>query len=205
MTNFGIKASDAIDPDPELFGYGHPPKASQFPKGKSGNSKGRPRGSKNAGLPHERLFGRMLTIKDQGSSRRVTAEYAFLARMRQLALNKGGAIARILAEELEKHEKRTGKQRGTHVIIGQRVVAGTSGIGLRPLKIVTKLDRFRPTTRMGIEPWIVELALGRFGDKRLSRAEQVVVVDAVRSPQKVDWPSWWEVRPWEKKLGRNKS
>ena len=55
-----------------------------------------------------------------------------------------------------------------------------------------KLDPYRPTARMMLEPWIVEAALKRLGDRRLSREEQQIVLAATRTPHKVTWPAWWE-------------
>jgi hypothetical protein len=66
---------------------------------------------------------------------------------------------------------------------------------LEPLRIATKLDRYRPTARMALEPWIVEEALARLGSRRLSRDEQATIVRATRTPRKVRWPEWWEVLP----------
>jgi len=57
-----------------------------------------------------------------------------------------------------------------------------------------KLDRYRDTARMALEPWIVEAAIDRLGDKRLSVDEQKIAVRAARTPWKVRWPDWWEVR-----------
>ena len=57
-----------------------------------------------------------------------------------------------------------------------------------------KLDRYRDTARMVLEPWIVEAALARLGDRRLTVEEQETVVGATRTPWKVRWPDWWEVR-----------
>jgi hypothetical protein len=62
------------------------------------------------------------------------------------------------------------------------------------LRIGTVLDRFRETARMVLEPWIVEAALARFAEKRLT-PEQEVVVKATRTPAKVRWPDWWVFRP----------
>lgn len=55
-----------------------------------------------------------------------------------------------------------------------------------------KLDPYRPSARMMLEPWIVEAALARLGDRRLSREEQEIVLAATRTPHKVRWPDWWE-------------
>jgi hypothetical protein len=47
---------------------------------------------------------------------------------------------------------------------------------------------------MALEPWIVEAALDRLGDRRLTVEEQEVVVRATRTPWKVKWPDWWTVQ-----------
>ena len=47
---------------------------------------------------------------------------------------------------------------------------------------------------MVLEPWLVEAALARLGGRRLTLAEQRTVVDATRTPAKVRWPDWWQVK-----------
>ena len=32
-------------------------------------------------------------------------------------------------------------------------------------------------------------------DRRLTKAEQQIILDATRTPHKVRWPDWWEVKP----------
>jgi hypothetical protein len=61
--------------------------------------------------------------------------------------------------------------------------------------MASKLDRYRETARMMLEPWLVEAALARLGERRLTREEQETVVRATRTPHKVQWPDWWEARP----------
>ncbi|NKB54669.1 MAG: hypothetical protein GKR97_21130 [Rhizobiaceae bacterium] len=73
------------------------------------------------------------------------------------------------------------------------VAAGSVCPALEPLRMARKLDRYRDTVRMMLEPWIIEAALARLGDRQLSLDEQKVVVDATRTPHKVTWPDWWEV------------
>ena len=63
------------------------------------------------------------------------------------------------------------------------------------LRIGTKLDRYRETARMMLEPWMVEAALARFAEKRLTPKQQEIVLKATRTPAKVRWPDWWVVRP----------
>jgi hypothetical protein len=57
-----------------------------------------------------------------------------------------------------------------------------------------KLDPYRETARMALEPWLVEAALARL-NRTLSPAEQRTIVQATRTPQKVRWPEWWGERP----------
>jgi hypothetical protein len=44
-----------------------------------------------------------------------------------------------------------------------------------------------------LEPWLVEAALARLGERRLTPEEQETVVQATRTPHKVKWPQWWEI------------
>lgn len=45
-----------------------------------------------------------------------------------------------------------------------------------------------------LEPALVEAALERLADHRLTPDEQIVVLRLVGSPSKVNWPDWWEKR-----------
>ena len=74
------------------------------------------------------------------------------------------------------------------------VAPGSVNSALEPLRMATKLDRYRPSARIMLEPWLVEEALARLGDRRLSLEEQAKVVRAVRTPHKVRWPDWWEIK-----------
>jgi hypothetical protein len=57
-----------------------------------------------------------------------------------------------------------------------------------------KLDPYRETARILLEPWLVQAALARL-DRKLSAAEQRIVVEATRTPHKVRWPEWWNEFP----------
>jgi hypothetical protein len=55
---------------------------------------------------------------------------------------------------------------------------GSVNEALEPLRLGRKLDRYRDTARMVLDPWLVEAALARLGDRRLALAEQQLVVVA---------------------------
>ena len=51
------------------------------------------------------------------------------------------------------------------------------------------------STRTVLEPWLISAALERLGDRRLTPDEQRKVVDVTRTPNKVNWPDWWQEHP----------
>ena len=177
-------------------GYGKPPAPTRFQKGRSGNRKGRRPGGKKE-LPYEAVLGQMVTMREDGIERQVTAEEAFVLHMTQIGLKGDGSAVRITMVALE-------KAREAKVIAGDDgplrieivlVQPGSVNSGLTALGMGRKLDRLRPSARTAIEPWLVQQALDRLGDRRLTREEQETVVQATRTPHKVKWPEWWEVRP----------
>ena len=62
-------------------GYGKPPEATQFKKGRSGNPKGRPKTSKNVGTMLEEVFFRKITITENGVRREVAMLEAILRQV----------------------------------------------------------------------------------------------------------------------------
>src|SRR5215210_6565334 len=167
-------------------GYGKTPASARFQKGRSGNPKGRPRGRHNR-PPYDR---------EDGVERRVTAAEAFLLYMTKRGLEGDGAAARSAMAAIEEARSARGANgNGDILAIVQTVVApGSVNSALEPLRMASKLDRYRPSARMVLEPWLVEEALSRLGDRRLSLAEQAKVVRAVRTPSKVRWRDWWQIR-----------
>src|SRR5688572_16244309 len=81
-------------------GYGKPPAASRFQKGRSGNPKGRPKG-RHQRPPYEAVLGQIVAIKEDGVERKVTAAEAFLLYMTKRGLEGDGAAARSTMAVIE--------------------------------------------------------------------------------------------------------
>jgi hypothetical protein len=172
-------------------GYRRPPKFTRFPKGQSGNLTGRPRGRRRE-APYEAVLGQMVTIREGGVERRVTAAEAFILYLAKRGLEGDGPASRATLAVLE--TERPSIDQGPSVIIRKILAPGSVTSALEPLRMATKLDPYRETARMALEPWLVEAALARLG-QALSPADQRKIVKATRTPRKVKWPAWWSEYP----------
>jgi hypothetical protein len=181
------------DSTEEIVGYRNPPVAARFRKGQSGNPKGRPRGRRTE-LPYEAVLGQEVIIREGGRERRVTAAEAFILQLTKLGLDGDSAAARAASAAFQ-DIRGTDPSDETIEFIISIVDPGSVGPAVERLRIGTKLDRYRETARMLLEPWIVEAALARFGEKQLTPEEQEIVLKATRTPTKVRWPDWWVVKP----------
>ena len=187
------QGSPPDDDDNDGGRYRRPP-ATRFAKGQSGNLGGRPRGRWRE-TPYEAVLGQMVTIREGGVERRVTATEAFLLQHSKRALEGDGAATRTTLAVIEYAKERLSTDHGFIRTITRVIVnPGSVTYALMPLRMAKKLDPHRETARMVLEPWLVEAALARL-DRRLSPADQRTIVKATRTPHKVKWPEWWSEHP----------
>ena len=178
------------DAEDIAVGYRKPPSATRFAKGRSGNPSGRPRG-RHRQAPYESVLGQMVKIREGGAERHVTAAEAFVLQLAKRGLKGDGAAARECLAMIDQARERQGASQSpisTIMLVG--VAPGSVTTALEPLRMAKKLDPYRETARMALEPWLVEAALARL-DRKLSPAEQRTIVQATRTPHKVRWPEWW--------------
>ena len=175
-------------------GYRRPPRTTRYAKGQSGNLGGRPRGRWRE-APYEAVLGQMVTIREGGVERRVTATEAFLLQHSKRALEGDGAATRTTLAVIEYAKERFSTAHGLISRIVRVIVhPGSVTSALMLLRMARKLDPYRETARMALEPWLVEAALARLS-QALSPADQRLVVKATRTPHKVKWPEWWSEHP----------
>ncbi len=67
--------------DNDKVGYKKPPKSGQFRKGQSGNPKGRPKGAKSLKTELLEELNAMITVTENGKTKRITRRRAVLLRL----------------------------------------------------------------------------------------------------------------------------
>jgi hypothetical protein len=135
----------------------------------------------------------MVTIRDGAVEKQMSAAEAFMLHLAKRGLEGDGPAGRALMTTIEEVSGQKAVTDDMPMTIAYSVVTpGSVNTALEPLRMARKLDPYRPSARMMLEPWIVEAALARLQDRRLTRAEQQVVLAATRTPHRVSWPDWWE-------------
>ena len=86
-------------------GYGRPPRHSQFTKGKSGNPKGRPKGSKNFGLVLEDELNTKISINENGKRKSITKREAVAKQIVNKAASGDTKAIPIVLNEARAREK----------------------------------------------------------------------------------------------------
>jgi hypothetical protein len=184
-----------VDPSElEEVGYQRPPKSTQFQKGRSGNPRGRPKNRKR-GLPYDHVLGQMVTVREDGREKRVTAAEAFLLHLTKKGLEGDGVSARSSLAALEGARSNRIAD-GGHLQI-TRIIFATFGPGLALGNLGMAVKRYgsdKEKARWDLKAWIVEAALARMGPNSLTPDEQREVWNATYKTETVKWPAWWTYR-----------
>lgn len=69
-------------------GYGKPPVATRFPKGKSGNPKGRPKGSRSLDALLAKVLAKKIVVREGNRTRTVSTGEAIMLSLREGALKR---------------------------------------------------------------------------------------------------------------------
>lgn len=137
--------------DDDGGGYCKPPRKTRFAKGQSGNPAGRRRGRRRE-APYEAVLGQMVTIREGGVERRVTAAEAFLLYLAKHGLEGDSRANRAILASIE--TERPSIRQGPRFIIRTILAPGSVTSALEPLRMAKKLDPYRETARMALEPWL---------------------------------------------------
>ena len=181
------------DTPKEKVGYKNPPIHSRIKPGERRNPKGRTKGVHKP-VPYA-FLDEVMTIRENGVERQVTAAEAFLLKQLQGGLKGDVSSQKLMREAIERRKRIKGvfTERMRPYISFPK--PGDPERIMTPLGMTTRLDRFGPAARVRVEPWLVELALSRLGDRRLTPEEQARIVKSTRTPTKVNWPAWWVAKP----------
>jgi hypothetical protein len=136
----------------------------------------------------------MVTVREEGRERRVTAAEAFLLHLTKKGLEGDAPSARASLAAIESARAKRGDN---HEVEITRIIFTSfgPGIALRDLGMAIKkypTDKLR--ARWELRPWIVEAALARLGHRELTVEEQREVWEATNKPETVKWPAWWSHR-----------
>ena len=104
-------------------GYGKPPKDYQFPKGVSGNPKGRPKKSREASIDALSIVDADVPIRKSGKKARMHAYEASLRTIVQKALKEGNVSAAL--EFVKTCEKHGLFKKPTHQTLGGVIIEGS--------------------------------------------------------------------------------
>ena len=84
------------------IGWGKPPKHSQFKPGQSGNSKGRPKGTRNLKTDLQEELSEMVEVREGRKTRAVSKQRALLKRLVADALNGKGSAQKTAIDLVER-------------------------------------------------------------------------------------------------------
>ena len=86
-----------------VVGYRRPPKATQFAAGKSGNPKGRPKGSRSVGAVLKDVLQQKIAVTENGKTRRIPALEVMLRRLANDAMRSDPHAIRLLFPLIDRY------------------------------------------------------------------------------------------------------
>lgn len=175
-----------------------PPKrpagSTRFQPGQSGNKRGRPVRHVAAALPFDGFLNEPLTMMIEGEPFEGTRLLAMIHQANLRAIKDDDKLAKLLnAAYVEEHYARW-KRAACRGMIFRDVDEFLARDPFHAFLIKLDLINRRLVRRAMLMPWIVQAALGRLTDLRLTPQEQAAVVQSTSTPEKVVWPEWWEIR-----------
>jgi len=111
----------------EHVGFRHPPKATRFAKGKSGNPKGRPKGSLNVASVFLKTLREKVVINENGQRKTITKLEAALKQLTNKAASGDLRALRVLVElanDAEAKQNAPGSQNPVLEDVDQEVIEG---------------------------------------------------------------------------------
>jgi hypothetical protein len=84
-------------------GYQRPPKATQFTRGKSGNPKGRPKGSRSVGAILSDIIQQKIAVTEKGKTRHLSVIEVTLRQLAAAAMKGDTKALNLLLSLVERH------------------------------------------------------------------------------------------------------
>jgi hypothetical protein len=90
-------------PSDYAVGYRRPPKATQFTAGKSGNPRGRPKGSRPVGAVLQDIMQQKVAVTENGKTRRIPALEVMLRRLANDAMRSDPRAMKLLLSLVDRY------------------------------------------------------------------------------------------------------
>jgi Family of unknown function (DUF5681) len=101
MNRRGSRAADYA------VGYGRPPTGTKFASGKSGNPRGRPKGSRTIGTILQDILRQKIAVTENGKTRRLAALEVMLRRLVNDAMRSDAKAMKLLLALVERYAETT--------------------------------------------------------------------------------------------------
>jgi Family of unknown function (DUF5681) len=173
-------------------GRGHPPVATRFKKGQSGNPGGRPKLPRAGVASAFDIIDRSLTVQFNGAKRELTVDEALEQKTYQLALKGDRKAQREVLKMVVAHERAKSKLTGGTPPVEVRFEgpdAENAFQAMRVLDIAHFPDRRLPSLHGPLlEPWAAQAALNRRGLGAMTKDDVMLIEQWTRAADTLRWP-----------------